>query len=129
MTATPEEKVRQQLIVKMLGLGYPKQLLSIEKDVRDFVQGSKRGVPYRRVDIVCFSKKTLQPLLIVECKSISLNQDVIHQVIGYNQYIQSAFIAVANQTQILTGWYDQAEGKYCFTEMLPSYEQLLKALV
>lgn len=113
----------------MLKIGYPKHLLSIEKDLRDLVNTSQEDVPYRRVDIVCFSKKTIKPILMVECKAIALNKNVIYQVIGYNQFVQSSFIAIANAEKILTGWYDKEMSQYRFIETLPSYEQLLDALL
>lgn len=129
MSATPEEVVRQNLVLRMLQLGYPKHLISIEKNLRDLAPLSQEDVPYRRVDIVCFSKKKMTPLLMVECKAIDLNKNVIYQVIGYNQFVQSSFIAIANAEKILTGWYDKEENQYRFIETLPSYEQLVNALL
>ena len=128
MTATPEEAVRQRLLVQMMDVGYPKQLLSIERGLRELAYSYKGRVPDRRVDIVCFSKKGLHPLLMVECKAISLNQEAIYQVIGYNRFVKASFVAVANAEKVLTGWYDAATRQYRFIEKLPSYEYLMNAL-
>lgn len=112
----------------MLDLGYPKHLISIEKPLKDLAI-DVQNIPYRRVDIICFSKGNIKPLLMVECKALDWNQDVIYQVIGYNQFVQASFIAIANPDKILTGWYDAKHSEYRFIERLPSYEQLLNALV
>lgn len=128
MKATPEEIVRQALLVKMLDLGYPSSLIAVEKQLKDFVGADQSQAPNRRVDIVCFSKGSMRPLLMVECKAIELVSSVIYQVIGYNRFVGASFIAVANSSSILTGWYDSQEEQYRFIETLPSYERLLNAL-
>lgn len=129
MRATPEELVRQSLIIKMLELGYPAQGMAIEKHLKEFAVFTEHRIPHRRVDIVCFSKGKMKPLLMVECKADDFPSSVVYQVIGYNQVVQASFIAVASSVKILTGWYDAGQRQYRFVERLPSYEQLMSACV
>jgi hypothetical protein len=132
--ALPEELVRQKLLCEMLSqLGYPLGLLAVEKAVRQLPHLSakeKNEAPDRRVDILCFAKDkskdgTLLPLLTIECKSVKLSKRAVDQILGYNHYIRSSFIAIANGQEILTGWFDSKKGDYHFIDYLPPYEALL----
>lgn len=127
MKRTPEEIVRQSLILQMTErLGYPKALLSIEKKLSEVCRFSGETLPNRRLDILCFSKKELEPLLMVECKAITLTEKAIEQVIGYNRYVAAKFVCLANMDTILTGHYDRDLGSYRFQKGLPSYQDLMK---
>jgi hypothetical protein len=111
----------------MLELGYPKHLLAVEKSLKELASEVHTQAPRRRVDIVCFSKGLMKPLLMVECKAEELTTSALYQVMGYNRFVQASFIAIANGTQILTGWYDAEAKQYRFVENLPSYQELLNA--
>lgn len=134
--ALPEEKVRQQLILRMITyLGYPEALIAVEKSLRQMphLTSIKGKLPERRADILCYGKDihsahSLYPLLLIECKAILLSKKVVQQVVGYNHYVKACFIAIANEQEVRTGWYDKEEGKYVFVPRLPTYDQLLKAL-
>ena len=113
---TPEEIVRQKLLLDLVDLGYPKHLIAVEKEV-----GAGR-----RADIMCYGNCSgeLKVMLMIECKSIPLSDDVIDQVTGYNFYIGAPFVAIANGDEVRTGW---KEGKkYVFRQGIPSYEQLCR---
>lgn len=127
--ATPEELVRQKWLDKMIELGYPPQHIAVEKSLRELLSHtfSKEKLPSRRVDIVCFSSKGLTPLLMIECKAIPLTEDALQQVLGYNHFLKATFVAIANASQIITGWYDCEKRDYSFIEELPSYEALMRA--
>lgn len=128
---TPEEQIRQRLIHQMIEkLGYPKSLLAVEKELSKLAKVPASEVPKRRADIVVFSKNEsgeLVPLLMIECKSVPLTPQFAQQVIGYNAFIGAPFIALANDTQILTGFYSQEAGIYRFEKGLPSYLGLTAA--
>lgn len=136
VVASPEERVRQQLLHQMIHhLGFPFAYLSIEKALCQIPHLALKDctIPNRRMDLVCFCKgihpkQELYPLLVVECKAIKLTKDSISQVIGYNHFIQAYFIALANGKEIKTGWYDPIKKGYTFIDFLPSYSSLLKAL-
>src|SRR5436853_621908 len=90
VVATPEERVRQTLIVHMISsLGYPKELIAVEAYLKECE---------RRIDILCYGrgKTALFPLLIVECKQKKLDKEALEQVLGYNYHAGAHFIAVAN---------------------------------
>lgn len=124
--ATPEEKVRQKLIQKMLyGLSYPRELLAVEKSLSELCQNPM--APMRRVDLVCYAliQKKLTPILIVECKESSIeSKAALQQLQGYNHYVKAPFIATASAQGEVFG-YPSKEG-YSFLPYLPKYEDLLK---
>lgn len=133
--ATPEEKVRQSLIKKMINeLSYPRELIAIEKALSEIpsIPLPKKDFPDRRIDLLCFAKKNssqLVPLLIIECKEcFSLIDVAKQQVIGYNHFVQAPFIGVAHPDGIEFGYYDIRTQKYVFFNKLPSYNALTREL-
>lgn len=118
VAATPEEVVRQNFIQKMLALGFPKGLISVEKNL----------APDRRIDLLCHTtvKEKIVPLLLVECKAIEINRAAEQQVFGYNAAIQAPFICLANQKEIKTLWKEM--DKIASVPFLPSYAQLVEKL-
>lgn len=133
---TPEEKIRQQWLKTMVEeLGFPTSLIAVEKELKllpHLLNFSSKDIPRRRIDVVVFAKEifhhSLFPLLLLECKAMSLSSTFTRQVISYNESVRAPFIAIANKEQILIGQYNNEEGMYHFTEGLPSYDQLLKRL-
>ncbi len=134
VAATPEEKVRQGVVQYMLEhLGYPKELLSIEKDLKTLphLGALEKNFPPRRIDIICFAKDicpgyALYPLLMIECKQKKLDVNSIEQILGYNYYIKAFFIAVANDCEIRLGYLEKETNQYRFTSHLPSFHELLE---
>ncbi|MBY0528561.1 MAG: type I restriction enzyme HsdR N-terminal domain-containing protein [Rhabdochlamydiaceae bacterium] len=129
--ATPEEIVRQTWIQRMIQqLGYPKQLLAVEKEIRELPHLEGLGVPERRVDLLCFMKgeriETLSPLLLFEFKEEVLDLAAIDQVIGYNYFVKAPFVAVANLKEVLLGSMDRKTQQYVFHKALPPFADLLK---
>jgi hypothetical protein len=118
--ATPEEKIRQKWILAMIGpLGYPRGLLSVEKEVT----GLKR-----RLDILCYTPgdEGLKPLLIVECKAEIQGILPEKQVLGYNFSCGAPFLCVIQGTEAKTFW---KEGdKLSSVPFLPPYAQLIAKL-
>ena len=111
---TPEEKVRQALLFKMIHqLGFPKGLVSVE-----------RSIGKRRTDIVCYAKN-MAPLLLVECKAISLNEAAIQQALGYNETVGAPFICLANTDEEMTVWFEMNMRKS--VPFLPIYQELCRA--
>jgi hypothetical protein len=129
----PEEKVRHKLIHMMIDeLGYPPSLLVVEKALSQLPHLAQydKKLPDRRVDLLAYGKKgaALVPLLLVECKAVPLNDRVVNQVLGYNHYIHAYFIAIANDDEVRTGWFDDQKREYCFIAKIPLYQELLAAL-
>jgi hypothetical protein len=128
--ATPEEIVRQTWICRMVHhLGFPRELIAVEKSLGSLPLRKQVKVPSRRVDLVAFAKgktgRALFPLILIECKVEGLDRKAIAQVIGYNYFIQSPFVAVVNATDVLLGRIDPKRQEYVFEHTLPSYHELL----
>jgi len=93
VAATPEERVRQALLNKMIHeLKYPKQNFIVEKCLSAF------GGPERRLDILFFRQG--MPYLLIECKKDKIDEKAKAQALGYNHYIQSSQVALAAWGQI-----------------------------
>ena len=109
---TPEEEVRQTLIAEMIGpLGYPRGLLSVEKQVRK----------ERRADLVCYTPQ-MEPLLLVECKAVCITDQAIQQAFGYNETIQAPFICLVSQKEKKTFWKEV--DRFGSVPFLPTYREL-----
>ncbi len=136
IAATPEEFVRQRVLHHMIeDRGFPAELVAVEKSLRQMPHlGSvdRKTIPDRRADIVCFAKNSvmmggeLYPILTVECKAVKLNSGVISQVVGYNYVVRACFVAIVNQEEIRTGWYDSTRGEYVFINHLPQFHELVQ---
>ncbi|HAZ15052.1 MAG: hypothetical protein A2Y28_02790 [Chlamydiae bacterium GWC2_50_10] len=134
VTATPEERVRQALVKKMVdACGYPQELLSVEKDLKELphLKNCALPLPDRRADLICFCKEihplySYYPLLLVECKRDRIDERGRRQLMGYNHFVQAFFIALAAPEAFELGYFNKAQGKYCFHHVLPSYSQLLE---
>lgn len=135
VVATPEEIVRQSLLQMMTRqLGYPKELIAIEKELKELPNLTDRALelPKRRADVLCFAKGSspeapLSSLLLIECKESGLTQAAREQVIGYNHFVQAPFVGIASQDGIEVGFFDQKLNVYRFISGLPSYSDLIKS--
>jgi hypothetical protein len=130
--ATPEELVRQQWLRWMIDrLQYPKELLVVEKEIKELPHLSVSVVPDRRVDILCYGRgihpsHALYPLLMIECKEGRLTEKAIDQVIGYNAHVKAFFVAVVNLEEVRIGFFDVNQKKYEFNSVLPSFKELMQ---
>ncbi len=129
VAATPEEIVRQKLLLRMTDeLGYPKELLAIEKELTELPHLTKKNLPQRRIDILCFGKNihpdhSLYPLLLIECKREKLFSAAKEQLLGYNAFVQAYFVALVSREEILFGFRTGKD--YQFLAFLPPYAQLV----
>lgn len=113
-------------------LFFPASYLVVEQgldQIPHLATQDTRNLPKRRIDLLCFGKDihpkhALYPLLLVECKAVPLTAKVLNQVVGYNHHLQAYFIAVANEKEIRTGWYDAQTKQYQFVNFLPSFQEL-----
>lgn len=120
VTATPEEKVRQRWILAMIGpLGYPKGLLSIEKELPNI---------RRRFDLICYTpaKEGLKALLLIECKAEDDLSIAEAQVFGYNDTVLAPFLCVICKDRAKTFW-KEGEGIKS-VPFLPTYGELIRCL-
>lgn len=127
----PEEVVRQKLLCKMIGLGYPRGFLSVEQELELLPHlKNEKNLPKRRVDIICFAKGIdphfeLYPLLLIECKSKSI-KGAKEQVLGYNRFVGAYFVAIANEKGVKLFW--SSKNRDNFVNFLPTYKQLIDAI-
>jgi hypothetical protein len=131
----PEEVIRQNLILEMIKLGFPKNLMCIEKELSQLphLQGKSFSSYKRRLDIICFAKKIhskheLYPLLMIECKAFKVTPKTIEQVLGYNHYVQAYFVSVATLDKIQTFWYNPKKEKYDCVDFLPTFKELVTSV-
>lgn len=130
--AFPEEIIRQKILRHMIfDLKYPKEWIAVEKDLSSILSDKNLSAEKRRVDILCFIKKAdlFFPLLMIECKAYSLTKEAVYQVLGYNHHVQACYVAVANDEEIKTFWYDRAVNDYNHVNFLPSFEDLSKTVL
>lgn len=116
VAATPEERVRQALLQHMIhSLGFPKGLLTVEKEV---------SLTTRRADIVShmlFSGE-IRPLLVIECKKENSLLAAREQAMGYNFWLQAPFFCVASSAEIHTMWFEETLLKS--VPFLPTFHDL-----
>ncbi len=96
MSLTPEEWVRQNFLQYLIQIKkYPASLIAVEKEI--MLEDVKK-----RFDIVVYDKNH-QPLMIVECKemSVTLNKKVLDQVLRYNISLRLPYLIITN-------------GSYCY---------------
>lgn len=131
LSTRPEEIVRQKALIFLKdSLQFPKDLIIVEKMLSDL---NTSGLPCpvnRRVDILCYtpSLNGLKPLLLIECKAVSLTVCHQDQLEGYNQWIQAPFVALISHQNALIGRFNPVNLAYEYEEGLLSYPQLLKYL-
>lgn len=116
--------MRQLLLKKMvLELGYPKEFMAVEKELGTLPHLTFfPELPERRIDILCFQGKNMEPLLLVECKAEPLSSTTFDQVLGYNLYVSSPFVAIVNQKEVKFWNALQKE----WVSFFPSYAQLME---
>lgn len=134
VVVSPEELLRQKLIHYMISeLSYPQDLIVVERSLKEMphLQTEERKFPNRRVDLLCFAKEihslySLYPLIVLECKTTKISSKALEQVEGYNHFLRSYFVAVANGEEMRTGWLDKNSGRYRYIHRLPSFFELLE---
>jgi len=130
--ASPEEIVRQACLRRLIQeLGFPKELLAVEKELQQ-IGGALDAVPDRRLDIVCFARgihpeHLLSVLMMIECKENHLDQKAIDQIVGYHFLIRAPFIGLVSPYQELIGRWDPVQQLYCFRQGFPSYLELVQS--
>lgn len=91
-----EESVRQWIINELMtSYGYPKELIEIEYNVRNF---SKEG----KVDIAVINGRTNEPYILVEVKKKGINiEEAVNQLKSYMNVSKSNFGIASNGEEIV----------------------------
>lgn len=128
VAATPEEIVRQRWIQKMIkGLGFPKELIVVEKELRmlPHLASVHHQLPSRRIDVLSFvsvDEKGVFPLLLMECKAEPLTSAVLQQALAYNTFVNAGSVAIVNERGIIL------KVQNFELDHLPSFSELVKVV-
>lgn len=119
---TPEEQVRQWCIGMLAShLEVPMHMMMSEVA---FMLGGKRF----RADILVYDRQT-RPLMVVECKraDVEIDGEVLQQAIRYNMVLNVRYILITNGIRTYALRRSDKDGKtgYVFTDMMPSYNEML----
>ncbi|MGB5943213.1 MAG: type I restriction enzyme HsdR N-terminal domain-containing protein [Leeuwenhoekiella sp.] len=115
---TPEEWVRQHTLCFLnMTLGYPKSLISVEKEI--LLNTTKK-----RYDIIIFNRDG-SIHLIVECKApqIKIDQSTFDQIARYNLKLNATYLMVTNGLNHYYCQMDYDAKKYNFLRDIPSYSR------
>lgn len=114
VTLTPEEWVRQQLLIWLEHeMSVPLSLIAVEKQIAI-------GKLSKRFDIVVFDRAA-NPFMLIECKKMEaeLDFEVLRQVLNYNLAIPSTFLAVTNGVYLSI--FGKKGNSLVELEMVPKY--------
>ena len=109
-----EEWVRQNFIQFLVQeMKYPVALMAVEKEIQ-------LGDLKKRFDILVYNKDH-QPWMLIECKAgeITLNENVLHQVLRYNISMPAGFLVITNGH--FTYAWEKTGGELRELEQLPAW--------
>lgn len=114
---TPEERVRQGFIARLLELGVPQGLMGSEVPLK---LGSK---PFR-ADILIYDRSG-KPLALVECKrpSVKITPIVAEQALRYHAALEVRFIMLTNGKIVYI--YRREGAGFVSCERIPTYKEML----
>lgn len=127
VAATPEEKVRQAWLHEMVHVcRFPRSLVCVEKrlEALPLKEAHPASIPRRRIDVLAFYNREgeVRPLLLMECKTGSMELGFLAQVRDYNSVIQAPYVAVATEREIIL-----ESGMTQFFH-LPSFQELIQGI-
>ena len=113
LVATPEEWVRQNLLIHLLAIGYPAGLIATEREVR-------LGRMRRRFDVLVYDRNSV-PFLVAECKApeVSLGLNAQAQAAEYNSKLGARYVLLTNGRSYQL--YAYLGAGYEPRELLPEY--------
>jgi len=87
---TPEEVVRQTVILHLLSINYPRGWISIERKIKNHILN-------KRYDVIVANRHG-EPNILVECKAMGepLNQSTLDQITAYNYTVSSPILWITN---------------------------------
>lgn len=116
-----EELLRQQLLIYLCEVKqFPKSLIVQEKKISALPNVTRRCHINRRIDLLIYTP-TFEPLLLIECKAISITGDAVKQVMGYNYYVGAPCIGIINQRECILQWKKDQPVIYPNWGAFPSY--------
>lgn len=119
VAATPEERVRQNLIGYLNAeCGAPLGLMSCEYSFE--INGNKY-----RSDLVVFNSSG-KPLLLAECKApkVTISKEVFDQIFTYNYHLKVGYLLLTNGKSTYCAKIDTITGQTTFLSSIPKYNEL-----
>lgn len=116
---TPEEWVRQQLLHRMVEMGYPASLIAVET-------ATTIGEAKKRCDAVVYNR-FMAPIMLIECKAetVPLTQKTLDQALTYNRRLNVPYLVLHNGPQTIFVSIEP-NGTNTISQRLPRYADLLR---
>ena len=116
---TPEEWVRQQLLHRMVEMGYPASLIAVET-------ATTIGEAKKRCDAVVYNR-FMAPIMLIECKAetVPLTQKTLDQALTYNRRLNVPYLVLHNGPQTIFVTIEP-NGTNTISQRLPRYADLLR---
>ena len=116
---TPEEWVRQQLLHRMVEMGYPASLIAVET-------ATTIGEAKKRCDAVVYNR-FMAPIMLIECKAetVPLTQKTLDQALIYNRRLNVPYLVLHNGPQTIFVTIEP-NGTNTISQRLPRYADLLR---
>ena len=116
---TPEEWVRQQILHRMVEMGYPASLIAVETAIT-------LGEAKKRCDAVVYNR-FMAPIMLIECKAetVPLTQKTLDQALTYNRRLNVPYLMLHNGPQTLFVTIEP-NGTNTISQRLPRYADLLR---
>lgn len=116
---TPEEWVRQQLLHRMVEMGYPASLIAVETAITI-------GEAKKRCDAVVYNR-FMAPIMLIECKAetVPLTQKTLDQALTYNRRLNVPYLVLHNGPQTIFVTIEP-NGTNTISQRLPRYADLLR---
>ena len=116
---TPEEWVRQQLLHRMVEIGYPASLIAVETAITI-------GEAKKRCDAVVYNR-FMAPIMLIECKAetVPLTQKTLDQALTYNRRLNVPYLMLYNGPQTIFVTIEP-NGTNTISQRLPRYADLLR---
>ena len=127
--ATPEEEVRQKLLIWLAAKCHvPQNMILVEQRLSHYGIKSQD-----RADIVIHKPAEdglIMPIAVVECKAptVSISDEVLQQCFNYTDDLGIDYAIVSNGIDIYAFQYIQETNQYMELETVPTYEQMLHGL-
>ena len=111
----PEEWVRQNFVHFLIQNGYPKSLMSLEKQF-SVVGRSKKS------DLLVY-RPSGKVFMLVECKSpkYKLDNSTLQQALTYNTEKKTKYLALTNGLKHMYFWLDYENKELILLNQLPTY--------
>ncbi len=116
---TPEEWVRQQLLHRLVEMGYPASLIAVETAITI-------GEAKKRCDAVVYNR-FMAPIMLIECKAetVPLTQKTLDQALTYNRRLNVPYLMLYNGPQTIFVTIEP-NGTNTISQRLPRYADLLR---